>query len=266
MNFQGVKYVVNRRLLGRKSLLARTRYFDLQMQVMADDVIGRHLYKYAAHDSTNTDFLIDYLEFEDGDVALDIGANIGWFSLIIDRIAAGKQVDIFGFEPDPTNFHLFQQNISANGAANVRAQQCAVADVAGILQLHLYGSKNLGRHSLLDIHGGDTVDVETVILDDFWESQGLSERVPRFIKIDVEGFELMALRGAPKILARCPLVMMEYSPGFMKSASIDPAELLDLMYAHSLQPHRLEDGKLAGVTRDELVASERHVDLFWLKS
>lgn len=266
VNLQGAKYLLNRWLLGRKSLVANCRYFGLQLQVMADDVIGRHLYKYAAHDATNTDFLIDFLEFEDGDVALDIGANIGWFSLIMDRIAAGKQVDVYGFEPDPTNFGLFQHNIALNGAGSVHAQQAAVADVAGTLQLHLYGSRNLGRHSLLAIHEGETVDVKSVVLDDFWDSEGLSNRLPRFLKIDVEGFELMALRGARKILARCPLVMLEYSPGYMKSASIDPTELLDLLYGHGLEPHVLRDGKLAGVTRDALAASVRHVDLFWLRS
>jgi hypothetical protein len=152
-----------------------------------------------------------------------------------------------------------------NAADHVNTQQLAVADGEDILKLHLYGKSNLGRHSLLYIHEGETVDVETVILDKFWESQDLGDRTPRFIKMDIEGFDLMALRGAGDVLSRCPMVMLEYSPGYMTAASITPGELIDLMLAHGFSANVLGDGALVPHDADALKASERHIDLFWMK-
>jgi len=227
--------------------------------------VGRHLYKYGAHESATTDYLKNTLKFDNGDVVFDIGANIGWFSLIFDRLCASKSVDIFSFEPDPTNVALLRENISRNRASRVRVQQLAVADVEDTLQLHLYRKSNLGRHSLLDIHKGETVDVKTVILDRFWEAQGLGTRTPRFIKMDIEGFELMALRGASGVLRRCPMVMLEYSPAYMKSASIVPGDLIDLMLGHGFFANVLTEGKLVPQDADILKQSDTHVDLFWTK-
>lgn len=127
--------------------------------------------------------------------------------------------------------------------------QCAVADVTGHQTLHLYNKSNRGRHSLLAIHDGETVDVNTVTLDEFWKSSSLGARLPRFIKMDIEGFELMALRGATSVLSRCPMVMLEYSPGYMKAASIAPGELVDLMLGQGFN----------------LRSSDKQTDLFWLR-
>lgn len=265
MNLNPAKYVLNRFLLQRKWLIAKTRHFDLQLKVRTDDVVGRHLYKYGVHEPATTDFLKNALKFDDGDVVFDIGANIGWFSLIIDRLCGGNSVDIYSFEPDPTNFALLRENISRNSATHIRAQQLAVAHVADTLQLHLYGKSNLGRHSLLNIHEGETVDVKTVILDRFWDAQKLAARTPRFIKIDIEGFELMALRGASDVLRRCPMVMMEYSPPYMNAASIDPGDLIDLMLGHGFSANVLTDGKLVARDAGFLKQSDTHVDLFWTR-
>ncbi|TFH55375.1 MAG: FkbM family methyltransferase, partial [Gemmatimonadales bacterium] len=112
---------------------------------------------------------------------------------------------------------------------------------------------------------GETVDVQTVVLDQFWKAQGLEERMPRFIKMDIEGFELMALRGASGVLRRCPLVMLEYSPSYMKAASIVPGDLIDLMLGHGFSPNVLSDGKLVPRDTDALKQTDAHVDLFWTR-
>lgn len=265
MNLNPIKYVLSRYLLQKKSLVAKASHFDLTLRVRTEDVIGRHLYKYGAHEPATAEFLKEYLKFEDGDVAFDVGANIGWYSLLFDKIAGSKSVDIFAFEPDPSNFSLLEENIARNAANRVHPQQRAVADVESTLQLHLYGKTNLGRHSLLDIHEGETVDVQTVILDNFWIDQDLGDRVPRFIKMDIEGFELMALRGAAAVLSRCPAVILEYSPGYMKKASIDPSALLDLMDRHGFVANYLQNGQLQPANLQELKSSDRHLDLFWLR-
>jgi FkbM family methyltransferase len=265
MNFQAVKYFINRFVLRRQSLIAPATHFGLDLHVKTEDVVGRHLYKYGAHEPATTEFLEHFLKLEDGDVVVDIGANIGWYSLIFDRIAGERTVDVFAFEPDPVNFALLTKNISRNLATHVSAVQSAVADVTGNQTLYLYKKSNRGRHSMLAIHDGESVDVETVTLDEFWDSRSLGDRVPRFIKMDIEGFELMALSGATGVLSRCPMVMLEYSPGYMQAASLVPGDLLDLMLGLGFEAHALVEGKLQALDADTLRSSSGQVDIFWLR-
>ena len=118
---------------------------------------------------------------------------------------------------------------------------------------------------MLAIHEGETVDVQTVVLDRFWDAQGLGDRVVRFIKMDIEGYELMALRGATGVLSRCSMVMLEYSPRYMAAADIDPGSLLDIMVGQGFSAHILQDGSLVSKSCDDLKSSDQQIDLFWLK-
>ena len=267
MAIQSIKYVINRFILRRDTLTAPTPKYGLSLLVKTEDVVGRHLYKYGAHEPETTDFLRENLKLESGDVVFDIGGNIGWYSLILDRMAGEKKdVAIYSFEPDPTNFELLRENIKRNAAKHVTAVQAAVADSKGRMKLHLFGKANRGRHSLLAIHKGETIEINTVTLDGFWAQRELGDRVPRFIKMDIEGFELMALRGGLSVLANCPLVMLEYSPSYMKKAKLQPAELVDLMLEQGFKPHVLINSGLERVSPDELKNSDQHVDLFWKRS
>ena len=263
MNYQPLKYVVKRFILRRESLIAPTSHFGLQFHVKTEDVIGRHLYKYGEHDPELTAFLKSTLVFEDGDVVLDIGANVGWYSLLLSRLAGARSIDIFAFEPDPTNFALLHDNIGRNQARHVTAVEHAVADTPGTRPLYQFRESNRGRHSLLAINHGNTVDVETVTVDGFWEAMELGVRVPRFMKIDIEGFELMALRGASRVLERCPKVLLEYAPAYMRAGSLEPSELVDLMLGHGFTPHELRAGRLEPMDAVALRESDRQLDIFW---
>lgn len=262
---QSLKFVAHRHLLGSKTLNARAPEFGLDLKVKARDVIGRHIYKYGAHDPVMTRFLKEVLELHPGDVVLDIGANIGWYSMILNSMAPGG-VDIFAFEPHPDNLALLRENISRNSASQVTVVPCAVSDHPGEEDLFVYGGANTGRHSLLPINDGERIKIRTVTLDDFWAEQELGERTPRFIKVDIEGYELVALRGGPGVLSRCPTVLFEYSPKFMTKAGLAPAELLDLMYGMGFDCTQVDEGRKAPVTRDLLLSADRQVNLLWQRS
>ncbi len=226
--------------------------------------MGRHLYKYQVHESVLSTFLINHLKFEPGDVVLDIGANIGWYSLLLEQ-QVPDGVDIFAFEPDPLNFELLQHNLSLNQATRVTAIQKALAEEEGIKHLYRHASSNLGRHSLLQLQDGESVEVNTTSLDSFWDAQGLGSRIPRFIKIDIEGYELLALRGARKILERCPALLCEFSPGYMHKGGINPADLVTLLTGHGFVPYAVSCSGLEQVDPDTLPVLERTADFFWQK-
>ncbi len=263
MGNRSAAYLLNRFVLGRERLTARADHFDLRLRVRSRDVIGRHIYKYGSHERETTEFLIGNLDLADGDVIFDVGANIGWYSLILDRIAGATRTDIYAFEPDPENFALLAENVESNRAAHVHPEQLGVSDRQGSFELHLFGGSNRGRHSMLPIHDGETIEIATVTLDGFWQAEALGERRPRFLKMDIEGFELNALRGAAGVLARCPTVMLEYSPRYMRAAGIEPGDLLALMQAQGFAPSVLDGGALSPADPAALLAGDRHVDLFW---
>jgi FkbM family methyltransferase len=259
---RGLAYLFNRWILNSSYLLADVPAMNLRLKVRTRDVIGRHLYKYRQYEPELTAFLRDNLRLQPRDVVLDIGANLGWYSLLAERLAPAG-ADIFAFEPDPENYKLLTDNLRLNDAAKVTPLQKAVAERDGTLQLHRYKDSNLGRHSLLPINAGEAIDVPAVTLDGFWRSTGLGDRIPRLVKIDVEGYELPALRGARQVLSRCPLLLAEYSPTFMRAGGIAPGDLLDYLCGLAMVPFELADGELKRVDPDALRCSERHTNLFW---
>ncbi len=257
-------YLIQRWILRRPFLVAHSPGHGLRFKVKTEDVVGRHLYKYQVHEPVLSSFLIEHLKFKPGDVVLDIGANIGWYSLLLGQ-QVPDGVDIFAFEPDPLNFGLLQYNLNLNQVTRVTAIQKALAEEEGVQQLYRHASSNLGRHSLLQLQSGESVEVNTTSLDSFWEAQGLGSRTPRFIKIDIEGYELLALRGARQILERCPALLCEFSPGYMRQGGVNPADLVTLLTDHGFIPYTVSCTGLKQVDPDTLPLLERTADFFWQK-
>lgn len=257
-----VRYFVKRWVLRRHHLLVHAPRFDLELKVRADDVIGRHLYKRGSHDPEITAFLQRHVEMQRGDVVFDVGANIGWYALVFERLAPDG-VDIYAFEPEPENFSLLEENLARNRARKVHAIRKGVSDREEMRTLHLYPKGNRGRHSLLPINDGGAIEVPVIPLDTFWAARQLGCRVLRLLKIDVEGYEYFALKGAGAVLGRCRAVLAEYAPGYMKKAGLEPARLLQLLSASGFTPFFMRGEQKLAADIVELSSSERRVNLFW---
>jgi FkbM family methyltransferase len=265
INLRPANYLLQRWVLRRPFLDATIPEYGLRLRVHTNDVIGRHLYKYRRYEPEVTRLLLATVRLEPGDVVFDVGANIGWYSLVLDR-QAPPGVDILAFEPDPDNHALLRENLARNGTRGVTPVRAAAGPVPSRQQLFRYGTGNAGRHSLLPIHGGEAVEVETVRLDDAWDAHGLGDRPLRLIKIDVEGYELEALRGAPRLLARCHWLLGEFSPGFMRRGGLDPGELVRLLGDAGLHPNRIGPGGVVPCRPEDLLAQERQTNILWSRA
>ena len=265
LNLRPAGYLVQRWILRRPFLTARIPDFGLRLRVHTNDVIGRHLYKYRRYEPEVARCLMEHVRFEAGDVVMDVGANIGWYSLLIEKLA-GVRLDIFAFEPDPDNFSLLTENVRSNGCRMVTPIQAAAGPEPARQLLYRYAKGNAGRHSLLPIHEGTPVSVDTVRLDEIWQQRGLGSRVLRLIKIDVEGYELKALQGAGELLSHCQWLLAEYSPGFMRRGGMEPAELVSLLEGHGLLPHRIGPNGLESLSRQTLLSLERQTNLLWSRT
>lgn len=163
-------------------------------------------------------------EIRPGDVVLDIGANIGYYTIQLGRLV-GPLGKVIAFEPDVDNFQLLEQNVRANGFTNIELVNAAVADWCGRSPLHR-SPNNPGDHRLFNPEETrDTVDVEVTTLDAFFQRR---DRRVDFIKMDIQGAELHAIHGARGVIAANPFLKLicEFWPGGLKMAGSDPQSLL----------------------------------------
>jgi len=150
----------------------------------------------------------------DGFTFVDVGANIGAYSLFV-AAHAGPKARILAIEPQPDVFDRLTYNIRQNPFGTVKAVACAVADKAGDLTMFV-DSRNRGESSVKIVGAGDedTMRVPATTLLNLVQQEGFS-RIDA-IKLDVEGAEDIILepffRDAPEAL--CPaLLILEKGSG-----------------------------------------------------
>jgi FkbM family methyltransferase len=134
-------------------------------------------------------------------VVWDIGANVGFYTVIASRLVGTGQV--IAFEPLPASCAAIEQNLKLNGMTNVEIVGIAVSDEIGAATLNVYGgsttarlgtreSSKVGRTPLYQIE----VPVSTI------DAQLEAFPAPALVKMDIEGAEAPALRGATALLTQ----------------------------------------------------------------
>lgn len=160
-----------------------------------------------------------------GDIVLDIGAHIGWYTLQAARIV-GSTGRVYAFEPDLKNFKLLKKNVNANGYTNVILVNKAVSNKTKKGRLYK-STNNTGDNRVFDSRDGrSSVGIQVIALDDF-----LKEKQVNFIKMDIQGFEANAVKGARKIIqsSKKLKIMTEFWPEGLKMSGSSAVEYMDLL-------------------------------------
>lgn len=258
---RGIIYILLRYLFRIKYINPYCRIVNARFKCFAADGIGRHLYKYGMHEKHNTLFLKNHLSLKKNEIALDIGSNLGWYSVLLSRVASNQSI-IYSFEPDIENYKLLKHNILFNKCENVTTYNLAVSESKGESLLYKYPIKNAGRHSLIPQKGYEETSVKTTSLDLFLSDS--DKMNVKFIKIDIEGYEYFALLGARKTLSYSPMIMMEYSPKlYLKEFS--SGKLLELISEFSYRIFILKNGELVQISYDDLNKINYQIDIFLQK-
>jgi FkbM family methyltransferase len=140
-----------------------------------------------------------------GDVVLDCGANQGAYSLCAAE-AVGAAGRVVAVEPQPYAVRALAQSLAANSFDNVTVVEAAVSQESGVAPFHF--NDVAVAASLVNKAGSVSHDVQVWSIDALMRREGLAQL--DLIKLDVEGSEAAALRGAAATLARCkPLVLFE---------------------------------------------------------
>lgn len=153
-------------------------------------------------------------EISDGDTIIDIGANIGAFSIVSAKKA--KNVKVLSFEPTPTTFLRLKKNIEVNNLTSVvKPYNLAVAGEKGERKLfvnpNISGANTIApyRENLEFIKSGDKFTVKTTTLEDVFRDNKIQKC--GFLKMDCEGSEFEITKNTSKeIFDRIDYIAMEY--------------------------------------------------------
>jgi len=176
-------------------------------------------------------------EIKSGDVVLDLGANIGFYTLIAAKLV-GKKGRVFAFEPEPDNFARLEMNVRLNSYENVVLVQKAVSSRTGKCTLYL-SDRDRATHRIYDISDGRRfIEVESTRLDDYFHNQRVD-----FIKMDIEGAEWAALQGMSLLLEKNKRVkiLTEFLPSGLKGFGIDPQGYLQCLIKRGFKLYNINE-------------------------
>lgn len=177
-----------------------------------------------------------------GDVFVDVGANIGYFSVLASRLV-GDTGRVVSFEASPTIYRRLMDDLSLNATTNVRAVNVAVSDLEGTLPIYAGPEENSGATSVHEQRGGRyEADVRAAPLADLLEPSERS-RV-KLMKIDVEGAELPILLDLLANIDAYPPsmdIVVEVAPAAMREAGTSLTEVIDGFKAKGYNWYVLEN-------------------------
>ncbi len=212
--------------------------------------VGEHKMFLDKFDSLNLSIPGDYEPFETkivkkmvkkGYTVLDIGANIGYYTLIFAKLV-GKSGKVYTFEPDPSNFALLQRNIKINNYQNVILVNKAVSNKNGKGKLFL-SEKNMGDHVIFDLYNGrKTIEIEIIKIDDYFKNY--NGRID-FIKMDIQGAEGSTIEGMASVLKKNKnmIILTEFYPYGLKRFGIDAKNFLNLLLNYGFKLYNLNERK-----------------------
>jgi FkbM family methyltransferase len=194
-----------------RSFLLKHLFRDTHIKCYTDSNLCKMIYM-DQFESEEIDFVKKGLK--EGDVFVDIGSNIGIFSLVASQIV-GKNGKVIAFEPTPETFKRLEENISLNNIFNIDAFQLGISNSKKDEILSISQEGFDAWNSFTKPSKGERfnkVTIKTDSLDNLaTEIEYLSKA--SLIKIDVEGWESMVISGAENLLTKndAPMLMVEFT-------------------------------------------------------
>jgi len=233
-----VKYIIEDSCMGRsyvklrygKNLVSKEIQGSKMYLNPLDPGISTELLVKGVHEKGATKILREILE--EGMHVVDIGANIGYYTLI-EAQNVGKTGKIYAIEPEPNNFGFLNRNVQANNFRDViEIYQIAIADKDGEAKFYISNKSNL--HSLLPNPENRYIAVKTLTLDNF-----LKDKHPvDFIRMDTEGFEYNIIKGATNTLKREKNIKLfiEFHPPELEAQGLPLKALIEKLNDFGFEP------------------------------
>lgn len=159
-----------------------------------------------------------------GDLFIDIGAHIGWYTTIASSLV--QEGKVIAFEPYPENASSLKENLRLNHCLNVQVVETALGEESGTTTIASSGGDS-GSVTALPWAQEGRSEVPITTLDDVDLNTGIGPAA--LVKMDVEGWEGHVIRGATKTLSRAKRVLLEINRPALAEAGSSQEEIFDLL-------------------------------------
>ncbi len=245
-------YEFEQKRLNQQRVLVNVDKFKIYA-MKSDAEVGRGIIQSKIYEPHVTNILTEVLN--PGNVFLDLGANIGYYSLLAASIvqASGK---VISFEPNIQNLQLFYASILENKLKNIVVYPFAASDHARIMKLTSFGSNGFleePQSSLMNAQFLQSIRVDELLQN---------EESIDVVKMDIEGYEPLALKGMGQIIKKHkPMILTEFSPWHVKHRTqTEPQEYLKQLTGYGYNLHIIElSGQLSLASGADFVMN------FWEK-
>ncbi|MEK6280173.1 MAG: FkbM family methyltransferase [Acidobacteriota bacterium] len=218
---------------------------NLRWRLWPDCLVQRSVYYLSCYEVKETNWLRDRVKPDW--VFFDVGSNFGYYSMLVSQLSH-KQARVYAFEPLARNYDLLNDNKALNGFERLETFKLALSNATGETDFLVPQLGNMG-HGKIDVRddgergGAGSEKVQTTTLDNFVREQGV-EKID-FIKVDIEGAEVLFLEGAAETLREFrPLMMMEFNPASLEEFGTSADVLLRMLRALDYKTYRVLANRL----------------------
>ena len=244
------------------------------MRNSSDDLIVETVQGYKFHNSKQRVFLAVKYEktyepeltavvqryLMSGDRCVDVGANFGWYSIVMaSSISTGR---VYSYEPTPETFNTLQKNIDLNNMADIiKASMCCVSDNEEPVNLFVRDISDGGLNHVSLTPSKSTIELPTVVLD-----HDLTAEIGKIslMKIDVEGFEVKVLGGCTEIMGveDKPVIQIELNQESLIRVGESVENLCEMLRSHGYSFALPMDNGFC----EKTTVPEKYINLFCVPS
>ncbi len=211
---------------------------DISFELDISDWIQGNLYFLEEYENPELQFVEKSLK--KGDVFIDIGANIGLYTLVASKLV-GENGKVIAFEPLMQSYHSLKKNVSINSRKNIVLENLAIAEMNTQIDI-FYNRKaaNLGMASSYLNEYSDSHEANAVSIDLYLKKHPLTSI--ELIKIDIEGGEYSALVGMKDTLINyTPKLLLEIDEDILSFTPYSERDILDYLENLGYKKHFIDD-------------------------
>ena len=232
------KFILPKKIFSKTNFI--TKYDStLKIKVNLSDWIQQQIFFLDYSDINGISFLKKTLKKDN--VFIDIGANIGAYTLIASKLVE-KTGMVIAFEPVNTINKMLIENIMMNDLTNITVEKKAVYDQNTNLELFISNEQNMGMSSILNHshESGEKQKIEAITLDNYVQLKKLAKI--DLVKIDIEGAEIHALKGMKQSLVKFkPTLIIEISDGILENSSVKSNAIYDFLFDLNYVPYNIDE-------------------------
>jgi FkbM family methyltransferase len=254
-----------------KSIRKIMKFFDFLFLSDEVEVHGHKMYLAKGYEEYSTNGIYGILDtkavesiIQPGDYTVDVGASIGYFTLIFAR-SVGKDGLVVAFEPKKDRFQLLTKNVDVNHYENIKLENKAILTKDteskffsrddGFAGLRFIANPDKPVNYLDTYKHSTPIEVSSVDLDEYLKKLNIIEKIS-FIKIDVDGPELFVLQSSQLLLKNKNLkILIEWDKASAKWSGCDPSAILDILIDNNFKIFypNYKENKFFQISKDELL-------------